>query len=87
MQSERLGMPAIAITDYWQYVWCIQICKRSIERIRSKPIVGCEFFVSEERKKLKFTKDNPDKSYNQVLLAKNKNGYHNLSKAKFAWIH
>ncbi len=45
-----------------------------------KPIVGCEFFLSEERKKLKFTKDNPDKRYQQVLLAKNKTGYHNLAK-------
>ena len=44
------------------------------------PIVGCEFFVAEERLKLKFTKDNPDKRFNQVLLAKNKDGYQNLAK-------
>ncbi|HEX5170348.1 MAG TPA: DNA polymerase III subunit alpha, partial [Cyclobacteriaceae bacterium] len=45
-----------------------------------KPIVGCEFYVAEERLKLKFTKDNPDKRFNQVLLARNKNGYANLTK-------
>ena len=45
-----------------------------------KPIVGCEFYLADERKKLKFTKDNPDKRFTQVLLAKNKNGYHNLAK-------
>ena len=45
-----------------------------------KPIVGCEFFISEDRKKTKFTRDNPDKRHNQILLAKNKDGYNNLSK-------
>src|SRR5690606_11649604 len=45
-----------------------------------KAIVGCEFYLADERTKLKFTKDNPDKRYNQVLLARNKNGYHNLAR-------
>src|SRR5205085_12420625 len=45
-----------------------------------KPIVGCEVYVAAERKKLKFTKDNPDKRFNQVLIARNKSGYHNLAK-------
>src|SRR5690606_6237679 len=45
-----------------------------------KAIVGCEFYIAEERTKLKFTKDNPDKRYNQVLIAKNKNGYTHLAK-------
>jgi DNA polymerase III subunit alpha len=44
-----------------------------------KPIVGCEFYLAEERTKLKFTKDNPDKRYTQVLLAKNRSGYQNLA--------
>ena len=42
--------------------------------------MGCELFVAEERKKLQFKKDNPDKRYNQVLIAKTKAGYHNLAK-------
>ncbi|MEM7298241.1 MAG: DNA polymerase III subunit alpha, partial [Bacteroidota bacterium] len=45
-----------------------------------KPILGCEFFVAEERLKLQFTKDNPDKRFRQVLLAKTKKGYENLIK-------
>ena len=49
-----------------------------------KPIVGCELYVAEDRLKQKFTKDNPDKRYHQVLLAKNKNGYHNLAKLSSA---
>src|SRR5690606_24007519 len=41
-----------------------------------KGIVGCEFFVCENRK----DKNNKDNGYQIVFLAKNKNGYHNLAK-------
>ncbi|MEN8138286.1 MAG: DNA polymerase III subunit alpha [Bacteroidota bacterium] len=45
-----------------------------------KGMVGSEFFIAEDYKRLKFTKDNPDRRFTQVLLAKNKKGYHNISK-------
>src|SRR5690606_27086590 len=41
-----------------------------------KPIVGCEFFICENHK----DKSKKDNGYQVVLLAKNKNGYHNLAK-------
>ena len=41
-----------------------------------KPILGCEFFVCENHK----DKTRKDNGYQIVLLAKNKNGYHNLAK-------
>ncbi len=41
-----------------------------------KPIVGCEFFVCENR----LDKTRKDNGYQIVLLAKNKKGYHNLAK-------
>ncbi|SKB52933.1 DNA polymerase-3 subunit alpha [Sphingobacterium nematocida] len=41
-----------------------------------KPIVGCEFFVCENRK----DKSRKDNGYQVVFLAKNKKGYHNLAK-------
>ena len=41
-----------------------------------KPIVGCEFFVCEDRK----DKTRKDNGYQVVFLAKNKAGYHNLAK-------
>ncbi|MHA7056436.1 DNA polymerase III subunit alpha [Aquimarina sp. M1] len=44
--------------------------------IEIKPIVGCEFFVCENHK----DKSRKDNGYQIVLLAKNKNGYHNLAK-------
>ncbi|MGH2623387.1 MAG: PHP domain-containing protein, partial [Sphingobacterium sp.] len=41
-----------------------------------KPIVGCEFFVCEDRT----DKTRKDNGYQVVFLAKNKQGYHNLAK-------
>ncbi len=72
-------MPAVALTDFGNMYGAFKFVSEALKH-QLKPIVGCEFFLSEERKKLKFTKDNPDKRYQQVLLAKNKTGYHNLSK-------
>ncbi|MGM5631141.1 DNA polymerase III subunit alpha [Apibacter raozihei] len=44
------------------------------------PIVGCELYISENYLQNKFTKDNPDRRYSQILLAKNHAGFKNLSK-------
>lgn len=45
-----------------------------------KPIVGCEFYLVENRHKQQFTKGERDKRFHQLLLAKNKVGYKNLVK-------
>ncbi len=79
MKAKSLGMPALAITDLGNMFGAFKFVREAINH-DIKPIVGCEFYLADERKKLKFTKDNPDKRYHQVLLAKNKNGYHNLAK-------
>ncbi len=53
--------------------------KNEDEETTSKPlkaIVGCEFFVCEDH----LNKTHKDNGYQIVLLAKNKNGYHNLAK-------
>lgn len=41
-----------------------------------KPIIGCEFFVCEDH----LDKSRKDNGYQIVIIAKNKNGYHNLAK-------
>ncbi|WP_159636162.1 DNA polymerase III subunit alpha [Sphingobacterium composti Ten et al. 2007 non Yoo et al. 2007] len=41
-----------------------------------KPIVGCEFYICDDRK----DKTRKDNGYQVVFLAKNKAGYHNLAK-------
>ncbi|MFZ1806734.1 MAG: DNA polymerase III subunit alpha [Cyclobacteriaceae bacterium] len=78
-KAKAENLPAVALTDlgnmYGAFKFVTEALKHEI-----KPIVGCEFFLAEERLKLKFTKDNPDKRYNQVLFAKNKKGYLNLAK-------
>jgi DNA polymerase-3 subunit alpha len=73
------NMPAVALTDLGNMYGAFKFVSEA-HALGIKPVVGCEFFIAEERKKLKFTKDNPDKRYQQVLLAKNKNGYHNLAR-------
>ncbi|MBL0742666.1 DNA polymerase III subunit alpha [Chryseolinea lacunae] len=78
-KAKALNMPAIAITDLGNMYGAFKFVREATNN-QIKAIVGCEFYVAEERLKLKFTKDNPDKRFNQVLLAKNKNGYHNLAK-------
>jgi DNA polymerase-3 subunit alpha len=45
-----------------------------------KPIVGCEFYLVDDRTRQKFTRDEKDKRYHQLMIAKNANGYKNLIK-------
>ena len=48
----------------------------TVKRNFIKPIIGCEFFVCDDHS----NKNVKDYGYQMVLLAKNKKGYHNLSK-------
>ncbi|MBE0638536.1 MAG: DNA polymerase III subunit alpha [Bacteroidales bacterium] len=80
------GMHALALTDHGNLFGAFGFNMEAIEK-GIKPIIGCEFFMVEDHTKLKFTKDNPDRRTNQVLLAKNLNGYRNLSKlSSMGWI-
>lgn len=78
-KAKANNMPAVAMTDLGNMYGAFKFVGEALKH-QIKPIVGCEVSVAEERKKLKFTKDNPDKRFNQVLIAKNKAGYHNLAK-------
>ena len=44
------------------------------------PVIGCEFYISERPEQKQFTKDDPDRRTQVVLLAKNFSGYKNLAK-------
>ncbi|MBX2946171.1 MAG: DNA polymerase III subunit alpha [Cyclobacteriaceae bacterium] len=77
-KAKSLNMPALALTDFGNLYGAFKFVREALTH-EIKPIVGCEFYLADERKKLKFTKDNPDKRYTQVLLAKNKSGYQNLA--------
>ena len=77
-KAKDLGMPAVALTDHGNLMAAFHFVRDAL-KLGIKPILGCEFYVAEEYKKRQFTKDNPDRRFNQLLLAKNKEGYHNLA--------
>src|SRR4051812_6461877 len=80
------GMPALAISDHGNmfgvFEFVAQAYKHTDEngKPKVKPIVGCEFYVSADRHRKTFTKEEKDRRYHQILLAKNEVGYKNLIK-------
>ncbi|MCP4458776.1 MAG: DNA polymerase III subunit alpha [Cytophagales bacterium] len=78
-KAKSYNMPAVALTDLGNMFGAFKFVQAA-HKAEIKPIVGSEFFVAEERTKTKFTKDNPDKRFQQVLIAKSKLGYQNLTK-------
>jgi DNA polymerase III subunit alpha len=77
-------MPAIAITDHGNmfgaFKFVAEAAKWNKDGEVIKPIVGCEFYIVENRHKQQFTKEDKDKRYHQLFLAKNAEGYGNLVK-------
>jgi DNA polymerase-3 subunit alpha len=78
-KAKEQTMSAVALTDLGNMYGVFEFVSEALKH-GIKPIVGCELFISYDRKKLKFTKDDPDKRFSQVLIAKNKSGYLNLAK-------
>ncbi len=80
------GMPALAITDHgnmfgaFEFVAEAHKHKNEDGTLKVKPVVGCEFYVVEDRSRKTFTKEQRDQRFHQILLAKNKIGYQNLIK-------
>jgi len=88
------NMSAVALTDHanmmgaFHFVKEVKAHNKLVEEAASKgngkagpgnyikPIIGCEFFVCDDHS----NKNLKDYGYQMVLLAKNKNGYHNLAK-------
>ena len=79
-------MPALAITDHGNMFGAFKFVAEAYKHKGTdgkplvKPIVGCEFYVVADRHKRAFTKEDKDKRYHQLLLAKNDEGYRNLIK-------
>lgn len=80
------NMPAIAITDHGNmfgvFKFVAEASKHNTKDAPNtiKPIVGCEFYLVEDRTKRAFTRDDRDQRYHQLFLAKNSEGYQNLVK-------
>ncbi len=75
------GQTAVALTDHGNMFGAFKFVAEARKR-DIKPIVGCEFYLVEDRHKRSFLKSagEKDKRYHQLLLAKNRTGYQNLSK-------
>ncbi len=75
------GQKAVALTDHGNMFGAFKFV-REAEKNGVKPIIGCEFYLVEDRHKKSFqkSKGEKDKRYHQLLLAKNEIGYQNLSK-------
>lgn len=73
------NMPAVAITDHGNMFGAFKFYSSCLKN-DVKPIFGCEVYVVEDRNQKSFTRENKDKRYHQLLLAKNEIGYKNLMK-------
>ncbi|HEX7457322.1 MAG TPA: DNA polymerase III subunit alpha, partial [Ginsengibacter sp.] len=80
------GMPALAISDHgnmfgvFEFVKHAHTLKNEDGSLKVKPIIGCEFYITENRFQKQFTKEQRDPRHHQILLAKNDIGYKNLVK-------
>tara|TARA_R100001369_G_scaffold92902_1_gene141271 strand:- start:108115 stop:112503 length:4389 start_codon:yes stop_codon:yes gene_type:complete len=102
--ASKENMPAVALTDHGNMMGAFHFVKEVgnyNKSVRSKnadakekgepatakelkAILGCEFFVCEDH----LDKTRKDNGYQIVILAKNKNGYHNLAKmASIAYVN
>lgn len=94
-KAKKDEMPALAITDHGNMFGVFEFVAaawkntkvvgqdengKDIKEPLVKPIVGCEFYLVKDRHKRQFTKEEKDKRYHQLLLAKDETGYRNLVK-------
>lgn len=80
------GMPALAISDHGNMFGAFEFVKEAYNHknedgsLKIKPVVGCEFYITQDRHRKTFSKDEKDPRHHQILLAKNATGYKNLVK-------
>src|SRR5690348_5755940 len=80
------GMPALAISDHGNMFGVFEFVAEAYKhkdengKLKVKPIVGCEFYITTDRLRKTFSKDEKDPRHHQILLAKNEQGYKNLVK-------
>lgn len=75
------GQKGVALTDHGNMFGAFKFVAEAAKR-NIKPIIGCEFYMVEDRhiKSFSRAKGEKDKRYHQLLLAKNQTGYENLIK-------
>ena len=80
-KASKDGQKAVAITDHGNMFGVFKFVKEA-KKNGIKPIIGCEFYLTEDRfiKTFEKSRGQKDTRYHQLLLAKNKKGYENLVK-------
>ncbi|NNF22412.1 MAG: DNA polymerase III subunit alpha [Saprospiraceae bacterium] len=78
-KAQADNMKAVALTDHGNMFGAFKFVAEA-SKYNLKPIVGCEFYLVHDRHKQQFSKEEKDNRYHQLLLAKNKTGYKNISK-------
>ncbi|MCB0496959.1 MAG: DNA polymerase III subunit alpha [Cyclobacteriaceae bacterium] len=78
-KAQKDGMKAVALTDHGNMFGAFKFVAEA-SKYNIKPIVGCEFYLVEDRHKKQFSKEDKDNRNHQLMLAKNATGYKNLSK-------
>ncbi|MBS1776620.1 MAG: DNA polymerase III subunit alpha [Bacteroidetes bacterium] len=94
-KAQKDEMPAIAITDHgnmygvFEFVAQAWKNKKTIGKTPDgiditepvvKPIIGCEFYLVNNRHKRQFSREEKDERFHQLFLAKDEVGYKNLVK-------
>ncbi len=80
-KAKEDGQKGVALTDHGNMFGAFKFVAEA-EKNNLKPIVGCEFYMVEDRHRKSFSRNagEADQRYHQLLLAKNQKGYENLSK-------
>ncbi|HYG40544.1 MAG TPA: DNA polymerase III subunit alpha, partial [Cytophagales bacterium] len=78
-KAQADGMKAVALTDHGNMFGAFKFVAEA-NKYNVKPIVGCEFYLVEDRFKKQFSKEVKDNRFHQLLLAKDQDGYKNLAK-------
>lgn len=75
------GQKGVALTDHGNMFGAFKFVVEA-KKHGLKPIVGCEFYMVEDRFRQSFSKSRgeQDNRFHQLLLAKNQQGYENLSR-------
>ena len=78
-KAQQDEMKAVAITDHGNMFGAFKFYSVAKQH-GITPIIGCEFYVVEDRFNKDFSRERKDKRHHQLLLAKDAQGYKNLSK-------
>ena len=80
-KAKEDGQSAVAITDHGNMFGVFNFVKEA-QKQEIKPIIGCEFYLVQDRhiKSFEKSRGHKDVRYHQLMMAKNSIGYTNLAR-------